>query len=99
MGEDSIKLIDLLIDSELTFNCYVQMICRKSFREAHSNFKTSKYYFREKEEGFIANILDPGLSKEVLCNHPCPLVVRLFLFRDRPSLFSNFRPRVYPRGP
>ena len=39
--ENSVKLSGLIIDSELTFNSYVQMICKKASQKLTA--KTSKY--------------------------------------------------------
>ena len=50
--ENSVKLLGLIIESELTFNSYVRMIV-KNFTKAHVPSKTSKYYIGESEKRFI----------------------------------------------
>ena len=46
-------------------------------------------------------ILDPGLSEGLLSNRPCPswsVGPSLNISRDYSKDFSNFGPRVYPKG-
>ena len=72
-GKNSVKLLGLIIDSELTFNSYVQMICKKASQKLTAILRLANIISEKKRKVLLKTFFESQFSY-------CPL---LWMFCSR----------------
>ena len=75
---------------QLWWNILAEMVLRQKHLQGLKRYYCITLYLNHKS----VNVLDPGLSVGILCNHPCPSVIcdpsALKSLRDHPLFFLFF---------